>query len=251
MAEANKQEKLGFVRLYNAHLPLAAVEIQNPSALKGIGTIRYDIGLVYVAHYCWEAGLLLVSQHIDEAPLGWIDREHVNAAMSSHACATETAAVDRIVQMKGEAWVHAHGRVVSAIIKHKPLRVIHYDADGVIQEDPEEHDVTFRGDPTTLPEPLRKIDSGKGAEPSVTMSAGGKSVTLKNTDIGTLTRALGKVANGRKVVVEQPEGVIFHSAKTDKEGWVTVQYVDREILMTEAEFKALPKKAQRIKREGR
>ena len=201
MAEANKPEKLGFVRLYNTRLPLAAVEVQKPGALKGIGTMRHDISLVYVAHYCWEGGLLLVSQHIDDAPAGWLDREHTSPAMTSHVCATETAAVDRIVRMKGEAWENAHDRVEAAIGKYGPVSVTRYDADGVIQEDPEEHDVTFRGDPATLPEPLRKIASGKGEEQSVTMSAGGKSVTLKNTDIGTLTKALSKVANGRHASV--------------------------------------------------
>lgn len=194
MAEANKQEKLGFVRLYNAHLPLAAVEIQNPSALKGIGTIRYDIGLVYVAHYCWEAGLLLVSQHIEDAPAGWIDREHVNAAMSSHACATETAAVDRIVQMKSEVWAHAHGRVKAAIIKHKPLRVVDYDADGVIQEDPEpeEHDVTLRGDPAPEPRP---------DEITTTISVNGaRAVPLTDKQFRDLPGKIRKLANGRQAV---------------------------------------------------
>ena len=129
MAEANKPEKLGFVRLYNTRLPLAAVEVQKPGALKGIGTMRHDIRLVYVAHYCWEGGLLLVSQHIDDAPAGWLDREHTSPAMTSHVCATETAAVDRIVRMKGEAWENAHDRVEAAIGKNKPVSVTRYDAD--------------------------------------------------------------------------------------------------------------------------
>jgi len=137
MAEANKPEKLGFVRLYNTRLPLAAVEVQKPGALKGIGTMRHDISLVYVAHYCWEGGLLLVSQHIDDAPAGWLDREHTSPAMTSHVCATETAAVDRIVRMKGEAWENAHDRVEAAIGKNKPVSVTRYDAYGVIQEDSE------------------------------------------------------------------------------------------------------------------
>lgn len=136
MAEANKPEKLGFVRLYNTRLPLAAVEVQKPGALKGIGTMRHDISLVYVAHYCWEGGLLLVSQHIDDAPAGWLDREHTSPAMTSHVCATETAAVDRIVRMKGEAWENAHDRVEAAIGMCGPVSVTRYDADGVIQEDP-------------------------------------------------------------------------------------------------------------------
>lgn len=205
MAEANKPEKLGFVRLYNTRLPLAAVEVQKPGALKGIGTMRHDIVLVYVAHYCWEGGLLLVSQHIDDSPAGWLDREHTSPAMTSHVCATETAAVDRIIRMKGESWENAHDRVEAAIGKYGPVSVTRYDADGVIQEDPEpesaeaeEHDVTFRGDPATLPPVLRTIDSGKGEEPSVTLSAGGKSMTLKNTDIGSFTKSLGKIANGRR-----------------------------------------------------
>lgn len=167
MAEANKPEKLGFVRLYNTRLPLAAVEVQKPGALKGIGTMRHDISLVYVAHYCWEGGLLLVSQHIDDAPAGWLDREHTSPAMTSHVCATETAAVDRIVRMKGEAWENAHDRVEAAIGKNKPVSVTRYDADGVIQEDLDPGpDVTLRGDliDETAPEERGDVDGATGEE---------------------------------------------------------------------------------------
>lgn len=194
MAEANKPEKLGFVRLYNTRLPLAAVEVQKPGALKGIGTMRHDISLVYVAHYCWEGGLLLVSQHIDDAPAGWLDREHTSPAMTSHVCATETAAVDRIVRMKGEAWENAHDRVEAAIGKNGLVSVTRYDADGVIQEDPEpeEHDVTLRGDPATEPRP---------DEITTTISVNGaRAVPLTDKQFRDLPGKIRKLANGRQAV---------------------------------------------------
>jgi len=191
MAEANKPEKLGFVRLYNTRLPLAAVEVQKPGALKGIGTMRHDIVLVYVAHYCWEGGLLLVSQHIDDAPAGWLDREHTSPAMTSHVCATETAAVDRIIRMKGDAWENAHDRVEAAIGKNKPVSVTRYDADGVIREDPEpeEHDVTLRGDPAPEPRP---------DEITTTISVNGaRAAPLTDKQFRDLPGKLRKLANGR------------------------------------------------------
>lgn len=205
MAEANKPEKLGFVRLYNTTAPIANVVLQDPNKLPRMGEIEHSIGMAFVAHYCWEAGLLLVAVHIVDAPNGWFEDTDLRARLTSYHCDTETSAVDRIIRMKREEWSKRCADVELAVYQHKPLRVTRYDADGVIQEDPapeqaeaEEHDVTFRGDPATLPPALRKIASGKGDEPSVTLSAGGKSVTLKNTDIGPFTKSLGKIANGRK-----------------------------------------------------
>lgn len=136
MAEANKAEKLGFVRLYNATVPIANVFVQDPNKLPRLGEIEHNTHMMFVAHYCWEAGLLLVSSHVVDAPMGWLEDEDLRPRMTSHHCGTETSAVDRIVRMKREEWSKRCADVELAVYQHKPLRVTRYDADGVIQEDP-------------------------------------------------------------------------------------------------------------------
>lgn len=180
--DTNKPEKLGFVRLYNTRLPIAKVEVQHPNALRGIGTIKSEVNLSFIAHYCWEGKLLLVSEQIMGAPVDWLDKEHDSPRISSHACATETVAVDRIIRMKGEAWEQAHRRVESAIAKHKPLRAIRFDCDGVIQEDPE-------------PEP------GKAEESTVSIQVNGeRPVTMSDKQFRDLPGKIRKLASSRQAV---------------------------------------------------
>lgn len=136
MADNNKPEKLGFVRLYNALLPLAAVDVQDGNALKGIGLKRHEIQVEYICHYCWEASLLLVSRRIDGAPDGWLELDDTRARITSFPCATETAAVDRIVRVRSELWSQCDELVSAAIARHEPLHAKRYSANGEVIEAP-------------------------------------------------------------------------------------------------------------------
>lgn len=178
MAEAtNKIEKLTFVGLYDRLSNVAEITAQDPSGLPGVGITTFTLDVETVAHYCAEAWMLLVVRRIKlgmmafKPDLPWLPEDN---QVTTEAGLTITAAVDRLPELH-EEWKDQIEALIYAN-ENKLVKVVY--ANGGISE-------------------TRPADEPRNEEHSVTMSAGGKSVTLKNTDINTLTKALGKVANGR------------------------------------------------------